>query len=259
METENRRTLENQGRPGEGFNWREPAGSKSGRIFGGLIFVTVGVVILAERMGVYFPDWLISWPMLMLAIGLFIGVRHSFRGSVWLILVVSGSLFLVHEIEPSMRFNQFIWPAILIAIGLALILRPKKKQIEPFAGLDRHTADPASPEDVIDSVVVFGGVKRKIISKTFRGGELTTIFGGTEIDLTHADVSQPIDLELTQIFGGTKLVVPPHWRIHSEDLVSIFGGLDDKRMVQTDVNPDPAKVLILRGTCIFGGIDIKSF
>jgi hypothetical protein len=261
METDDRRTLENPPRPDKHMNFREPSGSRSGRVFGGLIIIAIGTIILARQMGVDFPYWLLSWEVLLIVLGLYVGFRHSFRGPVWIILLLVGSIFLIDDIEPTLRFQKYIWPVILIAVGLIVILRPKKKHIEPFGAWESNpvSADPKSPDDTIDSVVIFGGVKRKIISKSFRGGELTTIFGGTEIDLTQADVSRPIDLELTQIFGGTKLIVPAHWRIQSEDLVSIFGGLDDKRAAMLDASVDPAKVLVLRGTCIFGGIDIKSF
>jgi predicted membrane protein len=239
---------------------REPKGSRSGRIFTGLIILTIGTIFLAKQMGVFFPHWLISWPMILIAVGLYVGFRHSFRGPVWIILIVLGSFFLIDLIDHSFDFGRYIFPVVLIAVGLMIIFRPKKKHVEPVISWDSGSSQTAAgPEDVMDSVTIFGGLKKKIISKTFRGGELTTIFGGTELDLTKADVPGPIELELTQVFGGTKLIVPPHWRIHSDDLVSIFGGLDDKRPMTADLNLDQTKVLILKGTVIFGGIDIKSY
>lgn len=64
-------------------------------------------------------------------------------------------------------------------------------------------------------------------------------------------------IELTTIFGGTKLLVPSNWSIKSE-AVTIFGGIEDKRRMQT-VTETPEKILLIRGTVIFGGIEIKSF
>jgi hypothetical protein len=112
---------------------------------------------------------------------------------------------------------------------------------------------------MLDSVNIFGGLKKNIISKDFQGGEIVTIFGGSELNLTQADVTGRITLEVTQIFGGIKLIVPPHWRIQSEELVSIFGGVDDKRPILANPTYDEHRVLVLRGTNIFGGIDIKSY
>jgi predicted membrane protein len=242
------------------WHLREPKGSRSGRVFTGLLILVIGTIFLAKQMGVYFPAWFISWPMILIALGFYVGFRHSFKGPVWIILLVLGTFLLIDRIDESFDFGKYIFPVILIAVGLIILFRPKKKYVEPVVAWDSsRTQGAAGPEDVMDSVTIFGGVKKKIISKTFRGGELTTVFGGTELDLTKADVPGPIELELTQIFGGTKLIVPPHWRIHSDDLVSIFGGLDDKRPMTADLNFDPTKVLILKGTVIFGGIDIKSY
>jgi hypothetical protein len=151
-----------------------------------------------------------------------------------------------------------------------MIFRPKKKDRDSNALWESSTSRNVSADsrkdfadsnsaDYIDSVTIFGGVKKNIFSKTFRGGELVTIFGGTDINLTQADVPHPIILDITQIFGGAKLIVPPHWTIKSEDIVNIFGAVEDKRPIMPENNYDPNKVLILKGTNIFGGIDIKSY
>ena len=96
-----------------------------------------------------------------------------------------------------------------------------------------------------------------MLSKQFRGGEIVSFMGGSEIDLTQADFTGRITIDTTNIFGGTKLIVPPTWDVQS-DITTVFGGVDDKRPVQ-GVQPDPNKVLILDGTCLFGGIEIRSF
>ena len=111
---------------------------------------------------------------------------------------------------------------------------------------------------IFESVTIFGENKHLVLSKDFKGGESVCVFGGAEINLTQADITGRIPLELVQVFGGTKLIVPAHWKVESEEVVSIFGGLNDKRHFNNTVTDD-SKVLVLRGTTIFGGIDIKSF
>ena len=101
-------------------------------------------------------------------------------------------------------------------------------------------------------------MKKNIISKNFRGGESVTVFGGTEINLTQADISGAVGLEITQIFGGTKLIVPANWTVQSKELVAILGGIDDKRPPVPNAGA-PEKVLILKGTCLLGGIEIRSY
>jgi len=114
-----------------------------------------------------------------------------------------------------------------------------------------------SNEDFVDSTSIFGGAKKNIISKTFKGGDIVNIFGGTELDLTQADFTGTAIIELTTVFGGTKLIIPSNWSIKS-DAVIIFGGIEDKRKMQT-LSENAEKTLVLKGTVIFGGIDIKSY
>jgi hypothetical protein len=262
METQNTNPAPNPTRNDDRWSMRDGDNSNnSGRVFGGIVVLTVGAVILLDRLGFGMPYWLLSWPMILIAVGIFLGVRHGFRGPAWIILITVGSIFLIDRIDHDIDFHRFIWPTILIAVGLVLIFRPKKKKTDPFATTEGGAAIDESNDrtDFIDSVIIFGGVKKQIISKTFRGGKLTTIFGGTELNLSQADVTGRIEIDLTQIFGGTKLIVPPHWRVQSDELVNIFGGLDDKRPIQVGVAPDMTKVIVIKGTCIFGGIDIKSY
>ena len=149
---------------------------------------------------------------------------------------------------------------VIIGIGLFIIFRSGKKNRDWKKWDDSQAYTENAADDYLDSTVLFGGVKKNVISNNFRGGEAVTIFGGTELNLIQADVDGAIVLDLTQVFGGTKLIVPAHWKIQSKDMVAIFGGVEDKRpMLSNPSTEETNKVLILKGTCIFGGIDIKSY
>lgn len=114
-----------------------------------------------------------------------------------------------------------------------------------------------SQDDFIDSTSIFSGTKKVILSKNFKGGDIVNIFGGSEIDLTQADMATPAVLEVTAIFGGATLIVPSNWAIKSE-AVTIFGGIGDKRKI-APLTESPTKTLVLKGTMIFGGMEIKSY
>jgi hypothetical protein len=109
----------------------------------------------------------------------------------------------------------------------------------------------------VKSTCIFSGAKKVILSKHFKGGELVNIFGGCEIDLTQADMTSPAVVDVTAIFGGATLVVPSNWAIRSE-AVTIFGGIGDKRKIMPS-NESPARTLVIRGTMVFGGMEIKSY
>ena len=250
--------------------------SRRGRVWAGFFLLLVGGLLLLKTLNIlFFPAWFFTWPVFLVAIGLFIGAKHGFRGGFWLIPILIGALLFANQANPSLRLDRFIAPFIIIAIGLVFIFRPKRHDWRKWKRdgaewQEGKTTAPASNNlagdtnaytadrrDFIDVTAVFGGVKKNVLSKNFHGGDIVSFMGGSEIDLTQADFTGRITIDATNIFGGTKLIVPPTWDVQS-DITAIFGGVDDKRQI-SGVNLDPNKVLILDGTCMFGGIEIRSF
>lgn len=256
--------------------------SERGRVFGGLFMLAIGLVLLLKvSNAILFPAWLFTWPVLLIAIGLFSGVRHRFRGIGWLFPLAIGAIFLADNLSPDMNLRPYLWPILLIAAGLFVIFRPKNRRCRPGDPGDddfdnrknfnneavvvpnqtenrsESWQTPTSDRnDVIDATAVFGGVKKNVLSKSFKGGDVTTFMGGAEINLTQADFAGKAAIDCFNMFGGTKLIIPPDWEVQS-DVVAIFGGVDDKRPPANATAP--AKVLYLDGTCIFGGLEIKSY
>ncbi len=240
-----------------------------GHIWAGTLLLAIGGLLFTKAIGVPYPGWLFTWPVLLIAIGLFIGLRHGFKIGGWIIPIIVGSVFLADRFLPGVSIRPFIAPAIIILVGLFFIFRPKRN----FYACQSNDVDNANPNqvsafpydkdftgdkrDFIDTTSIFGGIKKNVLSKSFKGGELVNFMGGSEINLTQADFSGRIRIETTNVFGGTKLIVPSTWDVQSE-VVAIFGGVDDKRQLNGTV-VDPDKVLIIEGTCVFGGIDIRSF
>jgi predicted membrane protein len=233
--------------------------NSSGRVMGGIVILVFGAALLAYELGLDLPRWFFSWKMFLIGLGLFIGARHNFKSWGWLIPIGIGVVFLAEDIFWQFDIRpQFIWPVAIIIVGLVMIFRPKKKK----DGDAWHTL-PVSvtnqgPEqgEVLDTVAIFGSAKKNILSKNFRGGDVIAFFGGSDLNFTQADIQGVAILDMTTVFGGAKLVVPSNWTVKTET-VSIFGGTDDKR--QNLAEADPNKVLVIEGTVIFGGIEIKSY
>src|ERR1700761_4173445 len=101
-------------------------GGGPGRIWAGLFLLLVGGVLLLDQMGFPLPDWLFSWHILLIACGLFLGLRHNFRGGAWLIMIVVGGVYLIQDYYPHAELHRYILPGVLILVGLIIILRPKK-------------------------------------------------------------------------------------------------------------------------------------
>jgi len=241
-------------------------------IWGGLFILAIGGLLLARQMNVFIPNWVFTWQMALIAIGVFSGLKEGFRGGAWIVMILIGSIFLYDRFDPEINMGRFIWPVILISIGFLILFKPArcrrwrhgrkfKEGFEKWKQSNSSFAanDPQqySKEDYLDITSIFGGVKKIVVSKNFKGGDITNFMGGTEVNLSQADIQGVVTIDATNIFGGAKLVVPASWDVKSE-ATAIFGGIDDKRDLHT-IKPDPNKVLIIDGTCIFGGIEIRNY
>jgi predicted membrane protein len=248
---------------------------KRGKIIGGILVILAGSLLMARELGAEIPYWVFTWKTFLIGLGIIIGIKHNFRNHIWIILVLVGGAYLVTDLYPELAIKHLLLPFLVIMFGLMMVFRPKRRFRNRMRHRDwkkwheehrAHRRDynynygtESSTDDTVESVTFMGGVKKKITSKSFKNGEIVVIFGGAEIDFSQADINEQATLEIVQVFGGTKLIVPANWEIKSE-LVSIFGSIEDKRMMQpTTLTNEPKKVLILRGTTIFGGTDIKSF
>lgn len=111
-------------------------------------------------------------------------------------------------------------------------------------------------ENILKVDAIFGTVNKIILSKNFLGGNITTIFGTTEINLLQADLKQPVVIDTFQLFGSTKIIVPPHWKV-THEVSSILGDNDDRRVIVNHPFDDQRK-LYITGTSIFGTLTIKN-
>jgi predicted membrane protein len=238
----------------------QPYNRRSKSAWVGIVILCAGVLLLLRRTGVLIPGWIFSWPIMMIVIGLVIGANSGFRNPTSLIMILIGAAFLArHQGWIPFGLGQFFWPVGIIIVGLVIIVRPRRSYRMGAAGASNWQysgSAETSTEDVLDSISIFTGVRRNISSKNFKRGEAVNIFGGTELNFNQADINGTAVLDAVVIFGGMKIFVPADWEVQV-NVVHIFGGTDDKRQVQPSTGSK--KILIITGTVIFGGIDIRSY
>jgi predicted membrane protein len=233
----------------------------SSSLWVGAIILIIGSILLLDRMDLlYFPRWLFSWKTLLIGIGLIFGINRKFEGIGWLVLILIGTFFLIDDI-PGFPYDidRYAFPVGIIVVGAFIVGRalwgPSREARKSISGDGLVSMDEGG-EDYFDITTVFGGTKKKVFSKKFKGGESTCIFGGTDLDLTQADIEGTVVIDVVQLFGGVKMVVPANWEIKS-DITAILGGFDDKR--STPQGPPSGKKLIITGFVMFGGVEIKSY
>jgi predicted membrane protein len=227
------------------------------RILLGLLLLLSGLVMLVHYYNLApwdLPGWVISWKSLLLLIGLVLLIteRNKTGG---LILIIVGGIFIAGDIM-GMRFWEVVRlaaPLLLIVAGVVILFRR-----ESFSRRQINIPEGAGENDFINEMNVFGGSEKKIRTENFRGGQITAIFGGSDLDMRYSSLAPGVNaIDMLCIFGGTSIRVPEDWEVKIE-VTSIFGGFSDERMIEKRPASDKtAKILYLKGLVVFGGGEIK--
>jgi len=258
----------------------------NGNVTFGLVILIIGTVWLLKTMGVLIPGWVLSWPMVLIAVGVVVMVKHNFQSVGGAVLLLIGSYFLLkREYLLPIEFEQYLLPVGLILLGIVIMFRKRRRSyfLDDFGDWEykkKAVTDEPNPQkgsswterfaqgnvfsgifndksDYIKLEAVFTSVQKRVLSKNFRGGKAFALFGGMEIDLSQADLGENPVLDVEISFSGLKLILPPHWDVQL-DVTSMLAGVEDKR-VYPQTTADASKVLIIRGTVVIGGLEIKSF
>lgn len=210
----------------------------------GIIIVLIGVVILLNKLDII-PDnlwWLLRWYTILIVIGIYnllIGKR-----STGIILTAIGAVFLFENLGFFDLNWSFVWPVALIGLGLLFIFRSSMGQ-SGFENVgDTH----------FDSTNILGGGKLRVTSTPLNGGKITSIMGGSEIDLSKTEIQGDAVIDVFTLMGGAEIRTPENWNVIN-DVTSIMGGFEDSRSLQPTTD---GPTLRIKGMTIMGGIKLKS-
>ena len=247
---------------------------KLSSIICGLLFLAAGVLLFAFNTGLLLPEYkrvVFSLPMLLAAIGfVIIFSRHSWFLGVILILI--GGFFLLPklDIEGLGFITQNGWAIGLIILGILVICNAiwrrrfnhchKSWEWTEKKSYHGHRSSCCGSYEngagYIDRNCVFGGSKEKLNIKNFRGGDINSVFGGIELDLSEAQLAEGVHhLELNSVFGGIVLYVPVEWNIEVQQ-TQFFGNFVDNRP-KPNFEVDEKRLLIIEANSVFGGGEIK--
>jgi len=226
------------------------------RLWLGIGAVLLGLFVLANNFGLFDYEirrYLLRWEVLLMFLGI-VFITGSEKRSTGIILPVIGGIFYLRDFHHfSISFWQLFWPLILIFAGLMIIFRHR---------LDRDWSKKTmiSDDSVIDEMAIFGGGDRVMSSQNFQGGKVTAVFGGLNYNMLKAKLAPGENyIDVLCLFGGMKLIVPEDWNIKIR-VVSLFGGFNDKhRYRRPEFSTENNAQLIIKGTVIFGGGEIKRY
>jgi predicted membrane protein len=234
---------------------REHLHLTNNRVIIGVILVLAGLFLVIRNTGI-FPDFIdhviFSWPMLLVAIGLVMTLGATEKTAGIIIMAVGGFFMIPLLFRETFHMYNMFWPSIFIIIGIIFIVTRRR-------GWNASSSKGIIGDDYIDYVNVFSGGERQIVSENFKGGKITAIFGGTELDLSKARLAPGRnELEIACIFGGATIIVPDTWFVTIE-VTPVLGGFSDTRKLGPGRTVESSSQLVIKGAVVFGGGEVKSY
>jgi len=220
------------------------------RLVFGLVVLALGVLFTLDRLDLVEARGLWTyWPVIPILAGvghLAQPSRASNRG--WgLVLLIFGGWYLAYNLAWVDRSPRDLWPVLLVLIGAGLVW---KAVAGPAAGRGEVRAD-----SLVRGMAILGGMERSSAAKDFRGGDLTAVMGGCDLDLTQASIEEsPAVIDTFAFWGGIDIRVPEDWNV-VVDGWPILGGFEDSTSKR---HADPAKTLVVKGMAIMGGVEVSN-
>jgi predicted membrane protein len=215
----------------------------------GVLVIAVGVLLTLDNLHLIDADkYLRFWPAGLIALGLVKvwrsrdGVGGAFGGFV--LTAIGSWLLLERTIVLDLSFRE-LWPTLLVLFGGFLVWHG-------LSGPRRRTT--TDSQSLISATAVLGGVARGNNSAAFRGGELTAVMGGCELDLRHAAIDGEAVIDVFAMWGGIEIRVPEDWTVSSR-ITPLLGGVDDKTRPPKGASRHH---LVLRGFVIMAGVEVKN-
>src|ERR1035437_2698714 len=191
------------------------------RVILGTILIAIGILYLLKSF--YFPIdiEIFSFPFILIVIGIIIMLNSGNKLFGAILFIFWGIYIIFKHRTRRPRFFDHSHPDSI----------PDEKKDQPSDNDfgKRYFHDSSIKRDYIDDISVFGGGHKVIHSDSFKGGNITAIFGGSEIDLTQCKLAPGENyIEVVIIFGGSTIVVPNNWDVIL-NVTPLFGGFSNKK------------------------------
>ncbi len=218
------------------------------------ILIIFGSVLLLDKLGIlslfeYIFDW---WPSALIAVGAYMLWKDNKSWIAGTSVVTVGVILQAAYLDLlPVSLWEALWPIVLILSGIYLIVGKKQYQDKKFCKADEATGKC----NKLEEIAVFSGINKRIDNPDLAGGDLSSIFGGIELDLINSDFNRKeLVFDVFCIFGGVKLYIPPNWKVVTNG-IPVFGGLKNNSRYSDDSITDKP-VIYINYVAIFGGIEI---
>ncbi len=231
----------------------------NGRILAGGFIIVVGLLALLDNLNIFDTGRILQfWPTILIVLGgLKLARAHHAPGYLFgTALMAAGTVWTLHNAGIIHIHIRDWWPVLLILAGLMVLTKGQSRRYrsdfngDPRTGMENKYVE---NKHFLDTTAVMSGHRLKSDSKEFRGGDITAVMGGVELDLRQASIETQAVLSVFAFWGGIEITVPGDWAVVSE-AVPLLGGVEDRSIPPADT----VKRLVIKGYVIMGGVEIKN-
>ena len=221
----------------------------SGQALAGLLLLTIGSLLFAQNLDLLnVRQYWRYWPAIPLAVGVLKFLTGGSRGDrvFGVVLSIFGGSQLAKALGYWSPGPADVIALVLIGVGGYFIVRGLFGRPEMDVRADSS--------DWISAIAVMAGFERSNNSPNFRGGDLTAVMGGCEVDLRHASLRAPASIDVFVMWGGIELRVPEDWTVELRGTPILAGFVDKTRQPAVATE----KRLVIRGVALMGGVEVKN-
>ena len=259
---------------------------KANGLFIGLLFIVVGLLYACSALdifdfSIFFPGW---WTLFIIVPCIYALTRKNEDKTGPVIGLAIGICFLINAQDIS--FHIDFWPmavaVLCLVIGWKLIFPQKNKQHKQVeydtaygstndANVNGESADTIYTGEsstgsgntntshsggYINATAIFGGKDIRVDNECFTGADINVIMGAVDLNLRNAIISEDVYVNVSAVMGGIDIYVPANVRVVTDSCSTVMGGIDVNTSYANFHAADSPR-LIITGSCIMGGIDIK--
>jgi predicted membrane protein len=230
---------------------QEPRRRDDSSLWSGLFIILIGAALFVN-MFVDEPDWLFSWPMLVIGLGIFFGFKNGFAGPGWLITLGVGCFFLIDNYFIEVEIGRFFWPVAVIVVGIMMITKPNRRRNRENRwnqfDTTTTTATVDSTEPTPTETQPHPQTHTQTQTQTHTHTQTQTPTPSSEpIKSPTYSLSEEV-LDVTAVFGSVKRIIYSK-NFRGGEIVSVFGGAD-VNLLQADL---AAPEVVIESVQIFGG------
>lgn len=229
----------------------EPSkGFPSQIIVGGFVIV-FGLLFLLDNLNIFDFSPRAFWPVVFIVFGIakLLDTRSPSGTFIGWALIGVGTVLLLNRLGFIYFSLRTLWPILMIALGAVVVYKAVTGRRDMSKAVSLKEGD----DSVVDITAILGGFERRVTTQHFRGGEVTAIMGGCELDMRGSSIDGEAVINVFAGMGGISIKVPPDWTVILHG-TPILGGFEEK----TATPPNDSKRLIIKGYAIMGGVEVRN-